>query len=517
MNKKAGRTLHFLCANVHTHRDAKQQTAHAKQHKALFCFFSVLLTVVSPLFCVLPSAAETASVVEINIGIRPSAYKKLIDDESEPVFSVQASFNGGPLYQSKLKLRGSSSKVIGLSTPLKRLPIELNLSDATPAAWTMGNPCLKLYSCMTPFHLAAQYLAYELFDSMDIPTPAHTFAFLQYNSVDSGAYFVLENVNETFIKKQFGQLSGSLYKGADRSSRQQLSSSRWFGGLLPVVDKGNERLRALIDALNRGEGYEQYIDVDEFLRFFACTAVCCTENSILTELTGFFLYDDNGKFILIPWDYSEAFCATETKNGIDHFDLEFWEEAPPCELFNLLMQNESNREKYHAYIKEINDTFLDPAIMDPYFNEISRLLQPYLQRDHTIFINHPYDLPPEPEDIFGTIGSLLKTLHCIYDNLNAQLNGETDVFYVNPFHKEIPPLDEFEALMQFIISNSPGLDFNITDKICAAYPTWCRQFGYIPFDADDPVEIAIAAGVFAVVSAFLIGLARRKRRNKKGG
>ena len=132
--------------------------------------------------------------------------------------------------------------------------------------------------------------------------------------------------------------------------------------------------------------------------------------------------------------------------------------------------------------------------------------------------NRPNEIPED-----------LETLHEIYENLSAQLNGETDAYRVDPGafllpdedgqdaadEEEHDPEEELRKSISFLVQRySPRLDPDITEKICDAYPAWCRANGRVPTDANDPLEIGIAAFFFA--AAFvLLALPARKKRSRK--
>lgn len=494
-----------------------------RKKKKLLCFLLTVLQIFPFLFLSgsYASAAEIPAAVvhTVDIGMRPTAYEKLISDETEPVFSVPVSVDGGSYSRGKIKLRGNASKWTGLLMETKRIPIQLTLSPE-PLQETLGNNCVKLINSLTPFRLLAEYTALDMFAYFGIPTPAHTFAFLQYNGVDFGLYLAVEDVNEAFLAKHY-PAGGSLFKESLDLNKSH-SISNWFGNLYMTVDNGTDRITELLDALDRGEGYEDYLDVDECLRFFACLAADGAASSFLTEQNNFYLYDTGEKFVLLPWDNSDAFGAYPNENNIDAFRMDPWEDyyyPPP--LFTLLMGDKKNRETYHAYIKELNDTFLSPSHIDPYLNSLAALVQPYLERDPTILINQPYTLPLQPADGYGTVPVLLDTLHKLHLNLEDQLSGKTKSYYYNPvffgseeFPEGVMLQDDIEKMLVYYVRQTPHYDPDIPEKICNAYPAWCRAQGKIPIDADDPEEIAVCAAVFT--AAFLLLLLLKRKRIKRG-
>ena len=180
------------------------------------------------------------------------------------------------------------------------------------------------------------------------------------------------------------------------------------------------------------------------------------------------------------------------------------------------MENDGCRERYHAYIRELNERFLAPAVLDPYFNALASSARPFLLRDRTMFFNLPYEVPVAPATEYGTVNALLDNLHQIHANLTAQLNGETDVFYASPVYRTLPnQANDPGRILGFLEENSPSLDPGITEKICAAYPAWCRENGRLCLDAGDPAEIAGAAVFFGAVFLCLICRGRFRRRPGK--
>lgn len=439
--------------------------------------------------------SEEPHVLETNIGMQPIDYKRMISTKTENKYDVRVEVNGGKPNSARIHSRGNGSKVIGMSLPAKRVPIELRFDNPSDYSELIANTCVKFCNVITPFELLAQHIAYDMFEYLDIPTPAHTFSFMQYNDVDFGMYFVLEDINEEFLAKHFSPPFGSLYKGAEGVERQSYAHSEWFGSLRAVTDHGSERILALLNALNQGEGYEKYLDMDEVLRFFACTAAYGGASSILTELSNFFLYDTGDKIIILPWDMSEAFAADITENGIDHFCMDYWDDAPPSKLFDLVMQDADNREKYHDYIRKICNGFLSSEALDPYFQSLVSCVSPYMKRDCTILFNWEQGMPEDAPDIPVTFQSLHRFIHEIHDNLLAQLDGTADTFFVDlaltQIHQE---LDDENA---YIIQNTSTINTHIEKDICIGYTSYCRRVGISHFATGDPAELVVSLCFFS--------------------
>lgn len=359
--------------------------------------------------------------------------------------------------------------------PTKRVPFELVFDSGADAVPRFSNPSVKFINPFMPYRLLSEYIGLDLFAASGVPTPEHKFAFLQLNGTDFGVYLAVEDVNKTFLTKHFSGNVGSLYKCTNNINPETDLRTKWFGTIFVKSDRGSQTLSSLLAALERGEGFEQYLDMDEILRFLACTAAIGGNASVLTEQSNFLLYDNGGKIMLLPWDLSEAFCAFLNGNGIDHFKLDDGTGAPNP-FFELIMQNPENREKYHAYIRQINDSFLSPERIKPYLLSLIQQVAPYLLRDRTIFRNVP-DLEKALTE--GTVlysENFLAVLDEIHTQLQAQLDGKLDAFYLNEDRFVLPdlftPSEWFDALSQ----SAEDYDASIVSDVCDAYAGWHRDF-----------------------------------------
>lgn len=417
-------------------------------------------------------AADTPllpEVVELTIGIAPADYKALVTESEKTSYDVYTKVGDGAYQNASINIRGYSSRIIGLQTPARRIPFELKFADKEAFSSEISNKSVKFISSLTPYRLIAEYLALELFDYAGIPTPAHTFTFVRFNDVDFGLYIAVEDLNKTFLNKRYGNASHYLLKATSDGSKADpnIDSSRWFGNLFEKVGNDTPSIQRLLEALNSGSGYTQLINVDEWLRFFACIAVTDGEGSVLTELNNIALYHHNGKFELIPWDLSEAFTCLNTKNGIDCYYVNE-ESDEVCPLFELLMKSAENKAKYHSYIQELNEGFMKPELMEQRYNDILDALEPYLPRDRSIFLNSETTISELREGGSAPPNNLLYTLHGIYDNLNAQLNAAEHTYFAT----EIDPglyVSSFGGLIRYYKKHSPMYDSSLPKKIQKAY------------------------------------------------
>lgn len=404
-------------------------------------------------------------VIEVDIRIDAAKYKALVSSEQKKQYVVSVSADRSEYETAKINIRGNSSRQFGLAHPAKRIPFEIKFDSARPFGG-FENKSVKFINCFYPYRLIAEYLALELFSFAGIPTPDHSFAFVRFNDVDFGLYIAVEDINKPFLSKWYAEPLQAAYKSTiNEEKASEYIDSEWFGHLFEKTSGDSANLSALTEALDKGEGYEQYINIDEWLRFFACIAVTGGDGSMLTEQNNFVLYDNNGKFDLIPWDLSEAFSGRRAPDSIDHYYV-WHNENEPNPLFGLLMSNRAYRDQYYAYIREFTEGFLDPSAMQARYDAILDAIAPYLPKDHSILLNSEDTLAELRSDAPDTLSNLRHMLNASYRNLNAQLEGQADSFAVNErFVDYYENGDSYEYIISECEPLSPLLDTTLPQQI----------------------------------------------------
>ncbi|MBQ7637335.1 MAG: CotH kinase family protein [Clostridia bacterium] len=449
------------------------------------------------------AAGEAPAVSEINVIIKPSDYDSLTTNLEKKEFGVHVSLNGAKKQAASINIRGNSTRYMGLATSVRRIPFELTFSD-DKAYSGISNRKVKFLNGYTPYRLIAEYMALDIFSDFGVPTPAHEFAFISFNGVDFGLYVAIEDVNRAFLKKHFDNASSfSAYKGtSDSSKNAEYFNSKWFGQMFQKVKGNNQNIEAFLKALDSGEGYEQYIDLDEWLRFFACLAVIGGDGSLLSEVSNLALYDNDGVFELIPWDLNEAFSGRKSPNGIDRYYVRD-DVNNPTPLFELIMSDPQNRERYHAYISEAAQKYLSPERIKTELEKILSAISPYLPRDHSILLNSENVLSELRSDEPDSLLCLSYALNGAYENILAQLEGSENTFFVNSALTELYSGDSIE-LVKKLEERSPMYDPSLPDKIASAYGS---------------SALAVNAAYFvipaaAIIAAFLIVVFVKKKKQK---
>lgn len=155
-----------------------------------------------------------------------------------------------------------------------------------------------------------------------------------------------------------------------------------------VTDANEERL---IEALKKlGEGDPSALDMEQVLRYFVVHNYVCNGDSYTGSMVhNYYLYEEEGRLSMIPWDYNLAFGTFQAQDAPamvnDPIDTPLsvtgGGDRP---MFDWITGSTAYTELYHQYFAEFLET-ADPAGL---IAEMSELIAPYVEKDPTKFCTY---------------------------------------------------------------------------------------------------------------------------------
>jgi len=138
------------------------------------------------------------------------------------------------------------------------------------------------------------------------------------------------------------------------------------------------------------EEIEKVLDVDETLRYLAVSALVVHLDNYIAMGHNYYLYENNGKFVIIPWDLNMAFgtfnYGLSTEQLINYYIDEpsggLMEERP---LIDRLLSYPPYLEKYHDYLEELLAGPFSVAVMESRIIKLTDLIRPYVEADELKF------------------------------------------------------------------------------------------------------------------------------------
>ena len=309
---------------------------------------------------------------------------------------------------------------------------------------------------------------------MEVPSSLCSYVYITVNGEDWGLYVAIEEVENAFAKRNFGNHYGQIYKPDYRRLKEENSDVALvytgddFANYDNIFRKArfkpsNEDKRRLIkslEILSAGEDLERVLDIDNLLAFFTVQSFVINFDSYLGH-TGhnYFLYEKNGIMTMIPWDYNLAFGTyalgmTDPINDptlfvnlpIDSPALGDVLDKRP--MFSSVMANPDYKEKYHKIYEEFISGYFNSGKFAKKVAKTAKMISPYVMKDPTKFCSH--------EDFLLAVDTFQEFCHLRAESISGQLRGDIPSSfsqpdysrdnYIDASHISINDLGDFEDM-----------------------------------------------------------------------
>lgn len=333
-------------------------------------------------------------VVNIDIVIDEAAWEDLKQNPlDKTIYNTTIIIDGETISNVGFRTKGDST-LNNLSndstTDRYSFKLDFNYYDSTKNYY--GLTKLNLNNAYQDNSYMKNNLSYKLFKLMNVPYCEASYAYITINGTEFGLYETIEGVEESYLIRNFGEQnsSGDLYKpdGVGSDLKWLGNDYSLYTGMNLKTNKGstdNSALIKFLDTINNGDStdLENYLNVDEALRYFAVNTALANMDSYQGNMKhNYYLYEINGVFQILPWDYNLAFGGFGRANiSIDNPTNGQLEDRP---LLNILLSNEEYKAKYYEYLTQVVNIFTDGALKSM-IEEVTNLIEPYVQKDPTKF------------------------------------------------------------------------------------------------------------------------------------
>lgn len=428
-------------------------------------------------------------VNEINIEISEEDWADLVENPlEETYYAVDVTINGETLSNVALRTKGNNSLTSVASSDSDRYSFKIDFDYFNDGENYYGLKKLNLNNNYGDASYMREYISYHIMGEMGIPVPATSYTHITMNGEEWGLYLAVEPIDEVFLERTFGNSTGDLYKpdgtGADLVYRGNNMSE--YPGLVLKTNEETSDGSAVLDlmkALESGESLENVLDVDEVLRYLAANVALANYDSYLGATThNYYLYEQDGRFTVIPWDYNYSFggfgggkvdiyepanlsmgmgggrrpdmenaenkTAAGGNAGEEQAvqmpeDMEFPEnmemkmpqgmggsnEKP---LVDTLLSQDVLFAQYESYLAEIAETYFTEAYMSQIVSETAEMIAPYVEKDVTAFFTYEEFLEASSADATDP-NSLVYFAVSMAESIENQLEGGEPTFNTDSF------------------------------------------------------------------------------------
>lgn len=276
-----------------------------------------------------------------------------------PYRSVTVEVDGNVLENVGARQKGFSSHFF---CPTNKKPLKLNFGKFVDDQEYDGVKKLNLANGVGDPAIIKDKIVYDMYRMHGIPGPRVAHAKIYINDVYWGIYGMIEQIDKRYLKRNFADNDGNLWKNKDNSELiWQGSNPENYTFELQTNETENDwsKFIEFIDFINNTTDadfqsqIEEIFDLDEYLRILAIDILTNNWDSYIEHGRNWYLYHEpkTNKMHWLPWDYNFAF--DRVTNGSRDFHVLL--NNPQKILIRRILQFPEFRERYLNYMCEILD------------------------------------------------------------------------------------------------------------------------------------------------------------------
>ena len=233
----------------------------------------------------------------------------------------------------------------------------------------------------------ANHLAYRLCRENGIIAPRTSFSKVYFDNIFIGNYLNLEQIDDTFLTRNFGTKNGNLYSASGKGAVLEYMGPLKEDYYYAYEKKTNEAENDYSDLLDllyffsncSGQAFEdsvdQHIDLRPFLMSVVVEMSVCKRDAFYDAGRNFYLYHDprSSRFIYIPDDFDYSFS---NQFG---FDLNFLNDVSPHlgDVSNVIidrfLRSEKLKNLYYRKVCQFLNSSFDPDSLNGYIGRMEAL------------------------------------------------------------------------------------------------------------------------------------------------
>lgn len=162
-----------------------------------------------------------------------------------------------------------------------------------------------------------------------------------------------------------------------------------------ITTADQNRLIASLKALSSGSNLTETVAIEQVLRYFVVHNFVLNFDSYTGSMIhNYYLYEEDGRLAMLPWDYNLAFGGFST--GTSAGSLVNYPIDTPVSggdtadrpMLAWIFQNEKYTKLYHQYMEEFITEYFDSGLFSRQIDTLKELLSPYVAEDPTKFCTY---------------------------------------------------------------------------------------------------------------------------------
>ena len=193
----------------------------------------------------------------------------------------------------------------------------------------------------------------------------------------------------------------------------------WDGEITTTTKADHKRVVTALKNISEGNDPEDYMDIDNLLRYMAVHVFSVNEDSLSGMMAhNYYLYEAGGKLNLIPWDYNLALGGMGSSNDAtsvvnDAIDNAF----SGTNFFDTLMEDETYHSQYYAYLQQLVSEYIDGGGFDAFYERVRSQIDELVETDPTAFYSY--------DEYLTAVDTLYQVVKLRGESIQASLTGRS--------------------------------------------------------------------------------------------
>ena len=191
----------------------------------------------------------------------------------------------------------------------------------------------------------------------------------------------------------------------------------WDGEITTTTKADHKRVVTALKNISEGNDLEDYMDIDNLLRYMAVHVFSVNEDSLSGMMAhNYYLYEAGGKLNLIPWDYNLSLGGMGSSNDAtsvvnDAIDNAF----SGTNFFDTLMEDETYHSQYYAYLQQLVSEYIGGGGFDAFYERVRSQIDALVETDPTAFYSY--------DEYLTAVDTLYQVVKLRGESIQGQLSG----------------------------------------------------------------------------------------------
>lgn len=191
----------------------------------------------------------------------------------------------------------------------------------------------------------------------------------------------------------------------------------WDGEITTTTKADHKRVVTALKNISEGNDLEDYMDIDNLLRYMAVHVFSVNEDSLSgTMAHNYYLYETGGKLNLIPWDYNLALGGMGSSNDATSVVNDAIDDAfSGTNFFDMLMEDETYHSQYYAYLQQLVSEYIGGGGFDVFYERVRSQIDELVETDPTAFYSY--------DEYLTAVDTLYQVVKLRGESIQGQLDG----------------------------------------------------------------------------------------------